>query len=67
MKLAMDVGLFDMENITKTIQFMNLVMMWLIRVVLVGSGAVAHPAPKSGDLNVNWQGISRGFIEGYVL
>ena len=64
-KLAMDVGLFDIENITRTMQFMNLAMMWLIRVVLVGAGTAQHPAGKTGDANVNWQGISRGHVDGY--
>jgi ubiquitin conjugation factor E4 B len=63
----MDTPLLDRAGLEHSLQFYNLVMMWLLRVVLLGCKALPAPAKPGGPDPLQWDLVARGAIAGLPL
>ncbi|KAI9209353.1 ubiquitin elongating factor core-domain-containing protein [Polychytrium aggregatum] len=64
-KLAMDVALLDPIEIEHSLRFFNLVIVWLIRIIVVGIGAI-HANGSKPD-SIQWDRVIRGDLQGLPL
>ncbi|KAJ3414089.1 hypothetical protein HDV05_007123 [Chytridiales sp. JEL 0842] len=66
-KLLMDTPLLDRVGLEHSLGFYNLVMVWLLRVVMQGSGNLKAPVKVGGPDGVQWDRVARGDLQGLPL
>ncbi|KAI9361650.1 ubiquitin elongating factor core-domain-containing protein [Zopfochytrium polystomum] len=64
-KLLLDTSLFDRAGVDHSLRFYNLVMVWLLRVIMIGSGSLASGSTTPD--RVSWESLVRGNTQGLQI